>query len=72
MTFRQFVSLDTRSREIRNKKESNSSLNLVVRAYDSSVGREYFISYEDTLGYLYGFTRLLLPLAEHALDFEGL
>ena len=27
----------------------------------SSGGVEYFISYEDQLGYLYGFTRLLLP-----------
>lgn len=44
----------------------------MVRAYDSSVGREYFISYEDTLGYLYGFTRLLLPQQEYALDYQGL
>ena len=71
-SFRHFVSLDTRSREIRNKKEKTEVLNLVVRAYESSVGQEYFISYEDELGYLYGFTRLLLPKLEERLDVAGL
>jgi putative ELP3 family histone acetyltransferase len=66
------VSLDTRSREVRNKKEKTEALNLVVRAYESSVGQEYFISYEDELGYLYGFTRLLLPKLEERLDVAGL
>ena len=70
--FRHFVSLDTRSREVRNKKEKTEVLNLVVRAYESSVGQEYFISYEDELGYLYGFTRLLLPKLEERLDVAGL
>lgn len=70
--FRHFVSLDTRSREVRNKKEKTEVLNLVVRAYESSVGQEYFISYEDELGYLYGFTRLLLPKLEGRLDVAGL
>jgi len=32
------------------------------------VGQEYFISFEDELGYLYGFTRLLLPRAEETVD----
>ena len=71
-SFRHFVSLDTRSREVRNKKETTKNLNLILRMYQSSVGKEIFISYEDELGYLYGFTRLLLPLEEERLDFEGL
>lgn len=71
-SFRHFVSLDTRSREVRNKKEKTKNLNLILRTYQSSVGKEIFISYEDELGYLYGFTRLLLPLEEERLDFEGL
>lgn len=66
------MSLDTRSREVRNKKETTKNLNLILRMYQSSVGKEIFISYEDELGYLYGFTRLLLPLEEERLDFEGL
>ncbi len=66
--FRNFVSLDTRSREIRNKieklkdeKKEKWIANLIIRKYQSSGGVEYFISFEDQLGYLYGFTRLLLP-----------
>ena len=61
-SFRNFVSLDTRSREIRHqdiKVERNA--NIVIRKYLSSGGVEYFISFEDQFGYLYGFTRLLLP-----------
>ncbi len=71
---RNFVSLDTRAREIRNRKNrpEDETVNLVIRKYDSSVGTEYFISYEDELGYLYGFTRLLLPKDEHTMDREGL
>ena len=62
-SFRNFVCLDTRSREVRNRteKRKSDSLNLVLRWYKSSVGQECFISFEDELGYLYGFTRLLLP-----------
>ena len=73
-SFRNFVSLDTRSREIRHKIENwtlptsrqeleieNWFPNLVMRKYISSGGVEYFISFEDNLGYLYWFTRLLLP-----------
>ena len=62
-SFRNFVCLDTRSREVRNRieKKKSDSLNLVLRWYESSVGQEWFISFEDELGYLYGFTRLLLP-----------
>jgi histone acetyltransferase (RNA polymerase elongator complex component) len=68
-SFRNFVSLDTRSREIRNKVETlkggkveiwKKIANLIIRKYESSVGEEYFVSFEDELGYLYGFTRLLL------------
>ena len=62
-SFRNFVCLDTRSREIRNRTEKrrSDSLNLILRWYESSAGQECFISFEDELWYLYGFTRLLLP-----------
>lgn len=71
---RNFIALDTRAREIRNRKEKSQQevANLVIRKYQSSVGDEYFISYEDELGYLYGFTRLLLPKAEYTIDRMGL
>lgn len=69
---RNFVALDTRAREIRNRKQKaeDEIANLVIRKYYSSVGDEYFISYEDELGYLYGFTRLLLPKIEHTMNRE--
>ena len=62
-SFRSFVCLDTRSREVRNRIEKKKSdfLNLVLRRYKSSAGQECFLSFEDELWYLYGFTRLLLP-----------
>ena len=61
-SFRNFVSLDTRSREIRHQEvKSKETANIVIRKYISSGGMEYFISCEDQLGYLYWFTRLLLP-----------
>lgn len=59
-TFRNFVCLDTRSREIRHAVDSAKRELLVIRKYESSAWTEYFISYEDQLWYLYGFTRLLL------------
>ncbi len=63
--FRNFVSLDTRSREIRHQDlKSKEIANIIIRKYVSSGGVEYFISCEDQLGYLYGFTRLLLPNKE--------
>ena len=71
-SYRHFVSLDTRSREMRNKKEDTKNLNLVIRKYQSSVGEEYFISFEDELWYLYGFTRLLHPKKEERLEVEWL
>ena len=70
--FRHFVSLDTRSREMRNKTEQTEYLNLVVRKYRSGVGEEYFISFEDELGYLYGFTRLLMIEEDQNIKREGL
>lgn len=74
---RNFVCLDTRSREIRNKTKDErwkkkEIANLIIRKYTSSVGEEYFISFEDELGYLYGFTRLLLPKPEEAIDMKWL
>ena len=72
-SIRQFVCLDTRSREVRNKTEKlDWELNLVLRWYKSSAGTECFISYEDTLWYLYGFTRLLLPNESSVAWIEGL
>lgn len=69
---RNFVCLDTRSREVRNKSaEEVSYINLVIRWYHSSLGQELFISYEDHLWYIYGFTRLLLPTREIA-NVDGL
>jgi len=76
--FRNFVSLDTRSREIRNKiqnskfKMQNEIVNLVIRKYKSSVWLELFISFEDVLWYLYGFTRLLLPINDNVVDWKWL
>ena len=70
--YRHFVSLDTRSREMRNKTEETQHLNLVVRCYLSSMGNEFFISFEDELGYLYGFTRLLLPREGECIQRDGL
>jgi elongator complex protein 3 len=71
---RAFVCLCTRCREMRNKSSlSTDQLPfLVVRAYQSSNGLELFCSFEDALGYLYGFMRLLLPATGTTLDYPGL
>jgi len=84
-SYRNFVSIDTRSREIRHKfekqkwlpqvwkwEETKTEEILVIREYNSSVGKEYFISFEDSLGYLYGFTRLMLPFESEAINRDGL
>lgn len=78
-SYRDFVSLDTRSREIRNKLKVKieklkevEQVNLIVREYISSVWIEYFISFEDIKWYLYGFTRLLLPKKGNTIDREWL
>ena len=80
--YRNFVSLDTRSREIRNRSldvqgmpkvdDGDGIANLVIRCYRSSMGWEYFLSFEDGLGYLYGLLRLLLPDVDKTVDFAGL
>lgn len=80
--YRNFVSLDTRSREIRNRSldmqgmpkvdDGDDVANLVIRRYRSSVGWEYFLSFEDGLWYLYGLLRLLLPDDGVAADVAGL
>ena len=72
-SYRNFVCLDTRSREIRNrdekwKKDAETQPNLVIRQYESSVWREFFISFEDLQGYIYWFTRLLLPDPDKTID----
>lgn len=70
---RQFVALDTRAREMRHRKEWNPLyIQLVVRRYLSSVWDEFFLSFEDELGYIYWFTRLLLPKKEHTIQREWL
>jgi elongator complex protein 3 len=77
-TFRNFVCLDTRSREIRNKSKNigdeqhNENVNLVIRVYKSSIWTEIFISFEDILWYLYGFVRLLLPEQDKVIEWEWL
>gem|GEM_PF-733897 len=74
---RNFVSLDTRSREIRNRyftphAPKPQNIGIMIRKYLSSAGKEYFISIEDELGYLYGFVRLLLPYDGELAETEGL
>lgn len=83
-SFRDFVCLDTRSREVRNRTtdshrftqdftdNKDNFVNLVIRKYLSSVGEEYFISYEDEMWYLYWFTRLLLPRPENTVEIDWL
>jgi hypothetical protein len=44
---RAFVSLDTRSREIRHRrKHEPEDIRIVIRQYQSTVGKEYFIAME--------------------------
>ena len=76
-SYRNFVCLDTRSREIRNKyekwnKQDETQPNLVIRQYQSSVWKEFFISFEDLQGYIYWFTRLLLPDSEQTIERDWL
>lgn len=72
-TMRQFIALDTRAREMRHRTEWQTEyINLVVREYASSAWQEYFVSFEDELGYIYGFTRLLLPDADKTIAWEWL
>ena len=76
-SYRNFVCLDTRSREIRNKyekwnKQDETAPNLVIRQYQSSVWKEFFISFEDLQGYIYWFTRLLLPNPEQTIERDWL
>ncbi len=72
---RDFVSLDTRTREIWHKSwhtDYDPVQLTVVREYVSSNGIEYFISIEDQMGYLYGFTRLCCPTEWGIADRPGL
>ena len=70
---RAFVSLDTRSREIRHRRPHEpEDIRIVIRAYRSSVGQEYFIAMETSQWYLYGFTRLLLPDVGETIDYAWL
>ena len=68
-SMRNYVSLDTRAREMRHRNEWDPVfVNLVVRQYLSSMGKEYFVSFEDELWYIYGFARLLLPDADKTIE----
>ncbi len=69
---RNFVAIDTRSREIINKKNNEWMDFMLVRKYTSSVWQEYFISFEDEFWYLYWFARLLLPESENTIDWDWL
>lgn len=71
---RNFVSLDTRSREITHAPKWYQSANIitVIRKYISSNGVELFLSIEDDLWYLYGFGRLCLPDEWWIADYEWL
>lgn len=78
---REYVCLCTRCREVRHipknlkgeKDDAKKTLPFItVRRYRSSVGEELFISFEDALGYLYGFTRLLLPDVGNTVSWDGL
>lgn len=72
-TIRNFVSLDTRAREMRHRTEWKPEfVNLVARQYRSSMWQEFFLSFEDELGYIYGFTRLLLPDNDKTINRPGL
>lgn len=81
-SMREFVSLDTRSREVRNRagqwqiqgraKSDVPTPTLSARVYKSSAWREVFLSFEDELGYVYWFTRLLLPEPWMLADVAGL
>jgi elongator complex protein 3 len=72
-TIRNFVSLDTRAREMRHRTEwIPQFVNLVARQYASSMWQEFFVSFEDELWYIYGFARLLLPDNDKTIDRPGL
>jgi elongator complex protein 3 len=68
---RNFVCLDTRSREIRHRVGVTDEIFLVIRQYDSSAGKEFFVAREDTLWYLYGFIRLFLPFSSYDFEYIG-
>lgn len=80
--YRNYVTLDTRSREIKHRAirykgmpevvEQSETANLIIRQYTSSVWQEFFVSFEDALWYIYGFTRLLLPTEKQAIERESL
>jgi GNAT superfamily N-acetyltransferase len=70
---RGFVCLCTRCREVRNQNKTPDSVPVLTwRTYRSSNGIEIFLSFEDHLGYLYGFTRLLLPDVWTTMDYPWL
>jgi hypothetical protein len=67
--YRNFVSFDTRSREIRNNLKSEEAFP-TVRCYPTTNGLQLFISFEDEFGYLYGFTRLQLGNNQTEMEYS--
>lgn len=72
-SMRGYVCLCTRCREVRNQNKTAESLPVLTwRTYRTTNGVEIFLSFEDALGYLYGFTRLLLPDEWTTIDYSWL
>ena len=69
--YRNFVSFDTRSREIRNNLKSEDVFP-IIRCYPTTNGLQLFISFEDEFGYLYGFTRLQLGNSQTEIEYPWL
>ncbi len=63
---------DIRSREVQNVEVNPSDIELVVRSYEASGGREYFISYEDVKkDKLVALIRLRLPGRTFIKELKG-
>lgn len=56
------LSQDIREREIKGRKFDMKYVKMITRSYQSSDGKEYFLSFEDTKNnYILGFLRLRIP-----------
>lgn len=69
-SIRNWVSLDTRAREIRDNIKS-TEVYPIVRTYPTTNGLQLFISWEDRSWYLYWFTRLQLGYDDLKIDWLG-
>ena len=68
---RNFISLDTRSREIHHRSDTSKKIYTIIRQYTTSNGKELFVSIEDELWYIFGFVRLSLPTAVTTYEWLG-